>query len=238
MGARRDPAGAGAAGAAIASERGRARRARGRVAALLCEARERASAWRAAARRARREHFTWVSAAEELPAGACAESTMWCDQIFTPEASPHLGGRAPRRGYHVARARTMDLIRYEYEACGLELVVTEGRNFVLVEVGRAGPEVLGGGARRRAAIERIAGLIFRDGMAGELGRPRRAGREVVFEVNPRRDPLLQAGGAQRAEVGVAGGRLYFVRYKKLPQRVGFLNARQWFGDEVKRSGRR
>jgi hypothetical protein len=161
---------------------------------------------------------------------------MWCDRLFAPEANPHNEALGARHGFHAATARTIDLLRHDYTVGGLDLVVTEGRNFLVVEVKRPSADVVAAGAGSAASICRMAGAIFRDldaepvfaAGAGE-------GEGTSFEFNPRADPMLLASCSARADGGVCGGCIYFVRYKKPAQRIGYHNARQWFDEAFRRA---
>jgi len=199
----------------------------------------RAARWLAAARRVPREDYTWVRDFEEVSGPARADSWSWCDLLFRPEASPHREAPAPRHGFHVATATTIDLLRHEYEACGLDLVVTEGRNFVLVEVTGASPEALAGGARHRAAAIRDVTQALFAGAGGGPGAawaaPLRLAAGDAFELNAGADPLLLGRCAERVDGRICDGALQFLLYKKSPQRVGYLDACQWFDDDFRRA---
>lgn len=215
-----------------ASKKG-ARGARGTgPSALRREASARVAGWLAAARRVPREDYTWVREFEEVSGPTRADSWFWCDLLFRPEASPHCEAAEARHGFHAATVETIDLLRHEYQACGLDLVATEGRNFLVVEVARPGPEILAGGARSREAIRGIARALFAD--AGLCAAPLCPVGDGGFAVNPQADPLLLARCAERMDGGICGGSLYFVQYKKSPQLIGYLDACQWFDAELRR----
>lgn len=199
----------------------------------------RAARWLGAALRVPREDYTWVRDFDEVSGPARADSWLWCDLLFRPEASPHREAPAPRHGFHVATETTIDLLRHEYEACGLDLVVTEGRNFVVVEAARACPEAPAGGARHRAAaIRDVTQALFADAGEGP-GVARAAPLSLVtgdaFELNAGADPLLLGRCAERVDGRICGTALQFLLYKKSPQRVGYLDACQWFDEDFRRA---
>jgi hypothetical protein len=201
------------------------------VSALREEVTARIAAWLAAVRRVRPDEFTYVRDFEEISGQARADSWMWCEVLFTPEASPHNEAHRARHGFHIAAAGTFDLLRHEYVACGLDLVVTEARNFMLVDVARESVDILATREDRRAgAIRRIARLLF----ASDQGPAQAAiGEGTTFELGACLDPMLLARCEERTDGGICCGCLYFVRYKKPAQRVGYLDARQWFDEDFR-----
>jgi hypothetical protein len=206
------------------------------------DAEERLSAWLAAVARVPPEGFTPVERFDEISGPARADSWFWCDSIFAQEVNPHNEALRPRHAFHVATEDTPDLLRHEYSAGGLDLVVTEGRNFMLVQVARGSIDILAlCGPDRAAAVRRLEQAIFNGGrgavLAGPLGEacaplevPPVIEEGTTFSSNPAADPTLLACWKDRTECGVQGGCLYFLCYKKSAQRAGFENARQWFDD--------
>ncbi|WP_437678658.1 hypothetical protein [Sorangium sp. So ce131] len=202
----------------------------------------RVAAWIAAVGRVPPGGFTPVERAEDLPAQARADSFFWCDTIFRSEANPHNEALGARHALHAATADTPDLVRHEYSAGGLELTVTEGRNFVLVQVDRSSVDILSlCGPDRVDAVRRVADSIFNPGGAYTLdpavpvacpppGETPVLDEGTGFSSNPAVDPDLLACWRDRTECGVKEGRLYFLCYKKSSQRAGYANASQWFDD--------
>ncbi|XYI00111.1 hypothetical protein ACMHYB_10330 [Sorangium sp. So ce1128] len=206
----------------------------------------RVAAWLSAVARVPPDGFTPVERFDDVPAQARADSFYWCDSIFRSELNPHNEALGARHAFHAATDDTPDLLRHELTAGGLELTVTEGRNFVLVQVERSSLDVLSlCGPDRAAAVRRVAEALFNTGVeSNTVGVPSAAGpvlcpvpREVadleegtVLSSNPAADPDLLACWKDRTECGVQGGRLYFLCYKKSSQRAGFANAWQWFDD--------
>ncbi|WP_437799344.1 hypothetical protein [Sorangium sp. So ce693] len=206
----------------------------------------RIAGWLAAVARVAPDGFTPVERFEDVPAQARAESFYWCDSIFRDELNPHGEGVRARHAFHAATDDTPDLLRHEYAAGGLGLTVTEGRNFILVQVDRASLDILSlCGPDRAAAVRRVAEALFNTGVesrtvgmpvtSGPAACPDLAGTQeleegTVVSSNPAVDPDLLTCWKDRTECGVQGGRLYFLCYKKSSQRVGFANAWQWFDD--------
>jgi hypothetical protein len=210
--------------------------------------------WLAAVARVPPEAFTPVERFDDMSGTARADSWFWCDSIFREEVNPHNEAIGCRHAFHLATDDTPDLLRHEYSAGGLDLVVTESRNFVLVQVARSCVDVLAlCGPDRAAAIRRLSAAIFAAGggaapavpvtaaggaaFRGPLGDacvplelPPVIEEGTAFSSNPEADPAVLACWKDRTECGVQGGCLYFLCYKKSSQRAGYENARQWFDE--------
>jgi len=115
-------------------------------------------------------------------------------------------------------------------------------------------------AARAAAIHHVAETLFRappggrrPRIRGSLGEPESLGGVGGLAPRPRRfelphtidegacfstdegaEPLLLAAWTERVDGGVRGGQLYFLFYKKVPQRVGFRSDERWFDDPIRR----
>ncbi|WP_438027676.1 hypothetical protein [Sorangium sp. So ce233] len=204
----------------------------------------RIAAWLSAVARVPPDGFTPVERFDDVPDQARAESYYWCDSIFRSEVNPHNEALGVRHALHAATDDTPDLLRHELAAGGLELTVTEGRNFVLVQVERSSLDILSlCGPDRAAAARRVAEAIFNTGIeSNTVGVPSPSDAVVcpvpdeapdleegtTVSSNPAVDPDLLACWKDRTECGVRGGRLYFLCYKKSSQRAGFANPCQWF----------
>ena len=102
----------------------------------------RVAAWLSAVARVPPDGFTPVERFDDVPAQARADSFYWCDSIFRSELNPHNEALGARHAFHAATDDTPDLLRHELAAGGLELTVTEGRNFILVQVERSSLDIL------------------------------------------------------------------------------------------------
>lgn len=205
---------------------------------LARDAEARLREWLAAVARVPPEAFTPVESFEQIPGAARADSWFWCDSIFTDELNPHNEALEPRHAFHLATDDTPDLLRHEYTAGGLDLVITESRNFMLVQIARASVDLLAlCGSDRDAALRRLAATMFK----GERGRdalPRAAPPDLcegaTFSSNPAVDPALLTCWNDRTECAIQGGCLVFLLYKKPSQRAGYANAQQWFDESFRR----
>lgn len=194
--------------------------------------------WLDVAFRASRLGYTYVARANDLPAQARADSMFWANEVLLPEANPYTEARRARHGFHVATADTPDLLRHEYTAVGLAIILVEGRNFGLLKVERRCLDVLSLPRKARArAIDDVAARILRP----DAGRPPIFPFDAPVEegsrtsTSPEIDPLLMASSREREEAGICCGCVYFLYYKRVSQLAGFLSPTQWFEDEF-RSG--
>jgi hypothetical protein len=193
--------------------------------ALRREAGARIDRWLAAVDRAVARGFDRVEDREVLPAGARADSWFWCDEVLAPHANPHDAPGA-RASVHPATPTTVDLLRHDYKAAGLGLTVIEGRNFLLVQVDPASADVLALPPEdRAAAVHRVASAIFKARPSFQV--PRAIEEGARFSTDEGVDPRLMAHWSRRLDGGVRGGRLWFLCYKKAPQRVGFAREEGW-----------
>ncbi|WP_437735522.1 hypothetical protein [Sorangium sp. So ce1335] len=204
----------------------------------------RLAAWLAAVARVPPGGFAPVERFDDVPDQARAESYYWCDSIFRSEVNPHNEALGARHALHAATDDTPDLLRHELSAGGLDLTITEGRNFVLVQVERSCLDILSlGGPDRAAAVRRVAEALFNTGITSNTagvpspsdavvcpmpGEVPEVEEGTTFSSNPAADPNFLACWKDRTECGVRGGKLYFLCYKKSAQRAGFENAQQWF----------
>lgn len=170
----------------------------------------------------------------DVPEQARAESQYWSDQIFSPEANPHDAPGA-RRAIHRAREGTVDLIRHDYRALGLDLSVFEGRNFVLVRIARGSLDLLAlPEVDRPAAIAQAAEALFQARLG--LERCEVTGEGETFSTGANKRSC--ASWVECVEAGIRRGELWFVCHKRIPQLVGFLNPAQWFDEGRREVARR
>jgi hypothetical protein len=184
--------------------------------------------WLAAVARVAPDGWQAIADVAELPEQVRADSQYWCDQVFSPAANPHDVPGA-RRAVHRATVDTPDLVRHEYRSGRLDLSVIEGRNFFLVSLDRKGLDVLRRPVEARpAAVKRLAAAIFR--VTPEFGacEPLRNGARICTDEAA--DPMCIPSWSHRVECGVGGGSLWFLCYKRVSQRTGFANPRQWLDE--------
>lgn len=184
--------------------------------------------WLSAVERVAAGDWQPVADVEALPDQVRADSQYWCDLVFSPEANPH-DVPGVKRAIHRATADTPDLVRHEYKSGKFALSVIEGRNFFLVRIDRGALNLLRRAiAQRPAAVKQAAAAIFRPPPEFLVSEPLREGVRASSDEDA--DPMCLPSWSDRVECGIGDGSLWFLCYKRIPQRTGFANAKQWFDD--------
>ncbi|RMF75393.1 MAG: hypothetical protein D6744_13595, partial [Planctomycetota bacterium] len=138
---------------------------------------------------------------------------------------------------HLATDETSDLLRHEYEVGGRRLVVTEQRNFALVDLPDPGFDPADTDeAAKQDAVRRTAQQILN--VAGgerklEFKFPGPLVEGARFSTNAAADPRTLGDWSQRVDGGIREGKLWFLFFKKHPQRVGFEDSQDWFSDSFR-----
>ncbi len=179
------------------------------------------------------ESFRWVGDFAALPEPPMADSLAWCRAIFVPAASPHHPPNAARHAFHLADVDPgpADLLRHEYRAMDLDLVVTEGANFVLIRA-MADPR-----KSVHAIAAAVIGLPWEGRPAAPGARPLRLaeprGEDVLVSTNPEEHPMSALEWSDRIDAIVRRGAVYLLCYKRRSEIMGFLHDGQWFDDEFR-----
>lgn len=208
---------------------------------LEAEANETIMRWLAAVERLSLADYIPSEDFEKIPGQARADSYFWCDEFFTPEASPHRAAPDVKHGFHVATASTFDLLRHDYTVGELGVRVTESRSFTLVQLARPAAELLKLSPRDQSTeIMQIASTLLR--MQGprcsrSFTLRRKLAKGSSFCTNPSADPRLLGSWTERIDAGIRCGTLFFLCYKRVAQIVGFPNACQWFDDDFRSNWR-
>ncbi len=188
------------------------------------EARDRVEGWLASVEAVSPDDYQPI-AVEQLPEQARADSLFWCDAVFEPEAHPYDASPEASHALHRSRAGSPDLLCHRYRALGLTLRVVESRSFFVVTVVSPRVDRRPPGARA-AWLRQVGASLFRHG-AGEKA-PARVLGTCLSPSDPEADPLFLSAWNERLEWGVRHGEPTFVCYKRVAQRLGFLNDCQWF----------
>jgi hypothetical protein len=191
---------------------------------------------------------SWLTGALGKPPGAFApsepawdrltrylvESSGACSMFLLPEVDPHRGAPGGRFTAHAAATPDdLDLLRCQYRAGELELVLTEGANFLVLEVVRGAPFEEPGAVR--ALLLRTVRLMH-EGRAWDLKITRKVDltRGTHRLGNEGAPPVADVQNRdQRFDVVAVDGRLFFVFYKKIEQRVGWEPDAEWFDAETR-----
>ena len=192
--------------------------------------------WIASVERVTRDDWTSLADWSMLDSEVRGDSSMWLERFLSPAADPEERSGVDH-SIHVATDETSDLLRHEYEVDSRTVVVTEQRNFALVEIpdpefDPAGPDE----TAKQATVNRIAQHLLN--MAG--GRKKLefkfAGPLVEgsrFSTNTHADPFALRDWSERVDGGVRNGRLWFLFFKKQPQRVGYEDSQDWFSENLR-----
>jgi hypothetical protein len=176
--------------------------------------------------------FVDLAPAKELLVGVLTESSGAASLFLEPAFDPHRGATGGRWTAHPAGETKLDLLRCEYRAAELSLVLTEGANFLLLEVRRAS-------APTPAALRDLLDRLVQTDAPVEGDEPRAWKVDLPTGVdltqgthrftNEGAPPVSDLQGRdQRVDVLVVGGRVFFVFYKKVEQLIGFAKADAWF----------
>ena len=189
--------------------------------------------WIEAVERTPPESFRPVSDFAALPEPPMADSLAWCGTMFVPAASPHHPPNTARHGFHLADVDPgpADLLRHEYRAVDLDLVVTEGVNFVLIRAVSA----------PRKSVKAIASALIALPWEGRPARPGERtvrlpeprGEDVLVSTNPEEHPMSALEWSDRVDAMVRRGAVYLLCYKRRSQTMGFRHDGQWFDDDFR-----
>lgn len=203
-------------------------------------------AWLHGLARAEEEGYSPLVSFRDLVdgAGVETESRAWAARFFSSGASPYAKGARVVRATHAASTETFDVLRHEYSALGMSLVLRETAAFAVLEIARGGEDVLN--LRPQDRPERIHQIAERVlAVSGSfIGRnmqeqpyhwsflfPTDVVEGCVYTTNPDADVNWLWSWADRVDGGIQHGRPYFVLYKHREAtdgKVVFLNMRHWF----------
>ncbi|RMG07695.1 MAG: hypothetical protein D6731_23215 [Planctomycetota bacterium] len=186
--------------------------------------------WAKAALEVPPERFVPVERARDALKRVLVESKGATSWFLRPEVDPHRGAKAAARWKaYPAPAEGMDLLRCDFEAGGLSLRLTEGANLLVVraapldEQGPLDADRLGELVDKVVRTEREEGTwrfsLPREGLGAGTHLLTSADAPPVAEIGTRDD---------RADILVVEGRVFFVFYKKIAQRLGFEPDDAWF----------
>lgn len=173
-----------------------------------------------------------------------ADSRLWSARFFSRAANPYGPGTNVQRTVHAATSDTVDVLRHAYSAVGLDLVVFETAEFMLVVVDRGAGDILAQKHREQVAqIDRLAdqvlattGTFLGNSFQDEAYRwtfryPVGLTANNRFSTDFDADVSWMWSWANRVDGGFFGGRLYFMLFKRREPssgRIVFLDMRHWF----------
>ncbi|MCP5158335.1 MAG: hypothetical protein H6975_02785 [Gammaproteobacteria bacterium] len=204
------------------------------------EGKELVSAWLNSVAQVSLKTFTPIESFQDLPAKVKGNSSLWSERFFSNLANPQKQQDKVQHGIHVATESTPDLILYQYRVKDLELTVVESINFTLVFVG--GMALFNMLERSRAeAIDQAAQMILNlkdDEHEWVFQFPEKLEDNAMFSTNPETDPFAMYSWTHRADGGIHRRVLYFLLFKKLPDKVGYQNTQTWFDPDFRAKWRR
>jgi hypothetical protein len=159
-----------------------------------------------------------------LPSAVRGDATFWAGRFFTPEANPHNHRDTVQWAYHLATEKTPDILRYRSKVDSYELDVIETRGYLLVRVRRLLPP-------NTAAVVAVAEkvLLKPEGMdSWNFHFPAALVEGTRFSTNQDAGPLRIASWEDLVAGGIRNGSLYFLRCKKVLDRMGYPDLRGWF----------
>lgn len=176
---------------------------------------------------------------KELPDGEYLEvfSRDWLSKLLNDDANPYNPRISVKRSVHVATADSWDVLRHQYIALDLPLVLLETSENVELIIDRPVGELLGGSpSARMARINELARqLLATDGIHLAMDNQRRPYRWVFsvpqgievqegvrFSTNPLAELSDMWSWTMRADGGIRNERLYFLMTKRDEQTSGRL----------------
>ena len=173
-----------------------------------------------------------IAGRDALPAQVRADSALWADRFLSSAANPHLRGWDVAWSYHLATKDTPDLIRAVYDIPGHGLDVIESRAYLITRIHEPAPAT-------PQEVATVAELLLAkppDAAAWRFQFSTALTEGGRFTTNPSIGPLDIMDWPDRVDGGIRHGRLYFLQFKKIPDRQGYPDLRRWF-DEAFRARR-
>ncbi len=158
-----------------------------------------------------------------LPPAVRADSSLWADRFYTPEANPHARPSDVQWSYALAGEATPDAIRYIYRVAPFDLDTIETRAFAAVRLKLRAPTA----ATIQEAAEQIL-LPPESGKPWQFTFPEALTEGCRFSTDPASSPLDIATWEDLVEGGIRAGAPYFLRFKKHLQRAGYPHLPTWF----------
>jgi hypothetical protein len=163
---------------------------------------------------------------DALPAIVRGDSSLWCERLFTSTANPHTRKMDVKWSYHLATEDTPDILRAEYVIPPYAVEMLETRGYVVARVRKADvPD------RGFVLAVAEAMLLKPPGTAvWNFQFPAALSEGSRFTTNSALGPHLIASWEDRTDGGVRKGALFFLRFKKSLERIGYPDLRRWFDD--------
>src|SRR5688572_8792208 len=188
-----------------------------------------AEAWRRAAVEAVSSPFALIESAGKLPPAVRGDSAYWAERFLAPAARPLEHAEATVE-VRIATERSPDLLRYRFKLGTTPVIVLESATFTFVAVEHRaipGPVEIAGVAESLLDVKG-------HGHDWVFAPPTSHGGELRFSTGAEVDAWSMRSWADRVDGGIVRGLLYFLLFKKNPERVGYDNAQRWFPNEFRK----
>ena len=187
--------------------------------------------WLSSIDRASQKGFVSLESLTALPDNVRGDTSLWSERFFTAEANPYHQTSGVNYSYHLSTADTPDLLRYEYEVKGLGLEVMESSSYTLI---RVRPRVNLHDLKQEEklnlihqAAQRILNMQDEDHQ-WDFRFPEPIVDNSRFSTDPNADPIVMSSWVSRSDGGIHKGGLYFLLFKRIPDRAGYRDIQRWF----------
>lgn len=194
----------------------------------------------------------WLEKSFSVPENAYFAAGQFSNELFRPfqeskgtvsiflkeQVDPYRGPANAQWKVHVAGEGGIDLLKGEYKAAGMKLVIMESSNFLLLQIDPVGPAP-GSSDAKRAYLLRLMDTAMKLHTADHHWR-----FSLPTDMNSCWvDCLLTNDGAppvrdlqsrhDRADVLIREGVVDFIFYKKIEQKLGFSPDDKWFSPQAR-----
>ena len=165
-----------------------------------------------------------------LPPEVRGDSSLWSERFFTAAANPHNRKAVVQWSYHLATADTPDVLRGKYSVQKYDLDVIETRSYLITRIR------VNESPNREAILAAAEDLLLKpQGMATWTFQSIESLNDGSrFSTNPTVSPLRIATWEDRTDGGIRRGYLFFLRFKKSFDLIGYPDLRRWFDESFRR----
>jgi hypothetical protein len=205
---------------------------------IKMEAEELVSIWLNMVDRIKDDQFKEIDDISALPNLVRGNSLSWCSRFLKQNVNPYNPKLKVRHFFHLATEMSLDLLKHEYIAEKMSLVIIESRSFTLVRVAHSGVKLLElSNDERKNLIRHLAADILNppDGKSEwTFLLPNTVGEKTLFSTNPQADPLTLSSWKQRVDGAVRHGELSLLMFKRSAGILGFHPAQDWFEEDFRK----
>lgn len=187
--------------------------------------------WLSSIDRASRKGFVPLASLKALPDNVRGDTSLWSERFFTSEANPYHQTSGVKYSYHLSTDDTPDLLRYEYEVKWLGLEVIESSSYALIRVRQRVNFHDLKQEDRVSLVNRTAQVLLNmqdEHHKWDFRFPDAIADNSRFSTDPTADPIVMSSWMSRADGGIHRGDLYFLLFKRIPERAGYRDIQRWF----------